>query len=326
MATLQGIDNEKVKSRKEWHLLVLSLLLAFIVWLVHVLSLQYSVFLEYNVNLTSSLEGRARTSLSEDVLVIRGKADGYYILQHRVSGNKTIDVTVDPNYVHKSEGDNDRFYVNCEQIKGNIIDALGSSVQMEFSATESMKFEFPKMTSKFVPVIVKSDITFAGQYMPMAELSIEPDSIEIFGEERIIENIDSVWTEAISYKRLDKSVQGVVDLVPFRRIEFSQKAVYYTLNVSRYIEESVSVPVEVVNVPSNKALIVLPAQINVICRRTFGGEPLSTKNVGVQVDYNDFIKGTSTEIIPDLVRAPENAVYYQLNPRSVDCLLIDKTN
>ncbi len=326
MSAIQVTDNNKSKSRKEWYLLFLSLLLAFIVWLVHVLSLPYSVLLEYRVNLISSLEGRARSSLSEDVLIIRAKSEGFYILQHRISKKEAVSVTVDAAHIHKSEGDNDRFHVNCEQIKGSIIDAIGSDVELEFIVTESMNFEFPKMTSKLVPVIAKNEITFAGQYMPMAELSIEPDSIEIFGEERIIENIDSVWTEVISYRRLDESIQGVVNLVPFRRIEFSQKSVYYTLNVSRYIEETVSVPVEVVNVPGDKALIILPAHIDVTCRRTFGGEPLSERNIGIQVDYNDFIKGNSTEIIPSLVRAPENAVYYQLSPRYVDCLLIDKTN
>ncbi len=306
-------------------MLLLSLLLAFIIWLIHCLSLTYSVFLEYNVDLTSSLEGRARTSLSEDVLVVRGKADGYYILKHRFSKRSTLNVTADAGQVLKSEGDNDRFYIKCEQVKGNIVDALGSSVELEFIVTESMEFEFPKMTSKVVPIIAKSSITYAGQYMPMAELAIEPDSVEIFGEDRILENIDSVWTETISYNRLDKSIQGFVDLIPIRRIEFAQKSVYYTLNISRYIEESVYVSVNVVNVPEDKSVIVLPAQIKITCRRTFGGEPLRAEDVVLQVDYNELVKGIDTQAIPALVKAPENAVYYQLNPRYVECLILDKT-
>ncbi len=325
MALSHGIDKkDQAKGRKEWHMLLLSLLLAFVIWLVHSLSLQYSVFLEYSVNLTSSLEGRARSSLSEDVLIVRGKADGYYILKHRVSKRSTINVTADADYLIKMDGDNDKFYINCEQVKGNIVDALGSDIELEFVVTERMEFEFPKMATKVVPIIAKSSITFAGQYMPMAELSIDPDTVEIFGEERLLENIDSVWTETISYTRLDKTVQGMVDLIPFRRVEFAQKSVYYTLNITRYIEETVSVSVDVVNVPEDKALVILPAQVDVTCRRTFGGDPLRAKDVALQVDYNDLIKGISTEIIPDLTRAPENAVYYQLNPRYVNCLLLEK--
>ena len=72
------------KDRKEWLMLLLSLLLAFIVWLIHSLSLQYSVFLEYNVELNSTLQGRARSSVSQDVLIVRGKSDGYYILKQRI--------------------------------------------------------------------------------------------------------------------------------------------------------------------------------------------------------------------------------------------------
>lgn len=53
---ITGNDRER-KDGKEWMLLLLSILLAFIIWLLHSLSLQYSVFFEYNVELTSSLEG-----------------------------------------------------------------------------------------------------------------------------------------------------------------------------------------------------------------------------------------------------------------------------
>ena len=42
---INGSDKESGwKDRKEWLMLLLSLLLAFIVWLIHSLSLQYSVF------------------------------------------------------------------------------------------------------------------------------------------------------------------------------------------------------------------------------------------------------------------------------------------
>ncbi len=328
MASLHGIENtDKTKGRKEWHMLLLSLLLAFIVWLIHSLSLTYSVFMEYNVHLTSSLESRVRSSLSEDVLIIRGKADGYYILKHRFGKRSTLNVSADANYVTKSDtaADDDRFYVRCEQIKGNIVDALGSAVELEFIVTESMDFEFPKVTSKMVPIIVKSAITYASQYMPMAELAIDPDSVEIFGEEKLLENIDSVWTETISYTRLDESVQGIAQLVPLRRIEYAQKSVYYTLNISRFIEETVTVKVEVANVPEGKSVIVLPAQVDLICRRTFGGDPLSADDVTLEVDYNELVKGIGSQAIPKFTLYPDNAVYYQLRPRYVDCLVIDNS-
>ena len=131
------------KDRKEWLMLLLSLLLAFIVWLIHSLSLQYSVF-----------QGRARSSVSKDVLIVRGKSDGYYILKQRIGRRKTLQVSASQDNLRHRDGDD--FYVLSESIKSNIVEALGGSVDLEFIVTDSLDFTFPRITSKRVPVVPRS--------------------------------------------------------------------------------------------------------------------------------------------------------------------------
>lgn len=322
MASGNGITGaEKDRNGKEWLLLLLSLLLAFIIWLLHSLSLQYSVFFEYNVELISSLEGRSRTAASEDVLIVRGRSEGYYIMRQRIGRRKTIRVTAPANALVYKGGD--VFSVNCESIKSNIVEALGGSVELEFIASESLDFNFPRIASKRVPVAPKTSISFSPQYMPLGRIELRPDSVEIYGDARLLETVDSVMTETISVSGVDGPIQGICSLVPIRRVEFSEDDIFYSLNVVRYIEESVDIPVTSVGVPEGKDLIVLPSTVRLTFRRVFSGTRYTGDSFVLAVDYADYINTIDSELVPELVKRPEGIISWQMFPRYVDCILLE---
>ena len=300
---ITGNDRER-KDGKEWLLLLLSLLLAFIIWLLHSLSLQYSVFFEYNVELTSSLEGRSRSAASEDLLIVRGRSEGYYILRQRIGRRKTLKVTAPVTALTHKDGD--VFSVVCENIKSNIVEALGGNVDLEFIVTESMDFNFPRMVSKRVPVAPRTSISFDGQYMPLGRIELRPDSVDIYGDARLLETVDSVMTMTIS-----------------RRVEFSEDNIYYSLNVVRYIEESVDVPVTSIGVPEDKDLIVFPSTVRVTFRRIFSSTQYSPDDFVLAVDYADFIKTMESELIPEPVSVPAGVISWEISPRYVDCILLE---
>ncbi|MFB0973459.1 MAG: hypothetical protein QMB59_02700, partial [Bacteroidales bacterium] len=57
---------------KKYGIFALSLLLAIFVWFIHNMSLDYSVFLQYKVNLETDLVGHAASAVSDETLLIRG--------------------------------------------------------------------------------------------------------------------------------------------------------------------------------------------------------------------------------------------------------------
>lgn len=323
MASGSGITGKEKdwKDGKEWLLLLLSLLLAFIIWLLHSLSLEYSVFFEYNVQLTSSLEGRSRSSVSEDVLIVRGRSEGYYILRQRIGRRKTVRVTAPATVlVHKAD---DMFSVGCESIKSNVVEALGGNVNLEFIVTDSLDFAFPRMTSKRVPVAPRTSISFRGQYMPLGRIELRPDSVDIYGDARLLETVDSVMTETIFATEVDGPIQGLCSLVPVRRLEFSEDNIYYSMNVVRYIEESMEVPVQSSGVPEGKDLIVLPSTVRLTFRRVFSSAQYTPDDFGLVVRYQDFINTIDQELIPELISYPSGVVSWEISPRYVDCILLE---
>ena len=317
---ITGNDRER-KDGKEWLLLLLSLLLAFIIWLLHSLSLQYSVFFEYNVELTSSLEGRSRSAASEDLLIVRGRSEGYYILRQRIGRRKTLKVTAPVTALTHKDGD--AFSVVCENIKSNIVEALGGNVDLEFIVTESMDFNFPRMVSKRVPVAPRTSISFDGQYMPLGRIELRPDSVDIYGDARLLETVDSVMTMTISASDVDGPIQGISTLMPIRRVEFSEDNIYYSLNVVRYIEETMEIPVTAVGVPEGKDLLVLPSTVRMTFRREFSSIQYAPGDFVLAVDYADFINTIGSELVPELISRPDGLISWEINPRYVDCILLE---
>lgn len=312
------------RDRKEWLLLLLSLFLAFVVWLLHSLSLQYSVFIEYNVRLETSLQGRSRSSVSEDVLIIRGKADGYYILRQRIGRPKTLKVTAQAESMTYKGGD--VFSVVCENIKSNIVEALGSSVELEFIVTDSLDFTYPRIVSRKVPIVPKSSITYMPQYMSVGGMVLRPDSVEIYGDAGLLESVDSVFTETVSCSNVDGPIQGICGLVPIRRVEYSVDAVYYSVDVVRYIEETLTVPVTALGVPEDKEMLILPSTVTLTFRRVFSNERFTPDDFVLSVDYDDFINTIDSELIPELTSSPAGVLSWSISPRYVDCILVDRDN
>ena len=62
---------------RDWVILILSLLLAFSVWLIHNLSLRYNAFLSVNVSAVSNLQGHSDVSAGDAEVTARCRATGY---------------------------------------------------------------------------------------------------------------------------------------------------------------------------------------------------------------------------------------------------------
>lgn len=316
-------ESEKQKDGKRWLMLLLSFFLAFAIWLLHSLSLNYSVFLEYSVKLDSSLEGRSGTSVSDDILIVRGRAEGYYILRQRIGKAKQINLTVPPSVLHLKDSVRNIFSAGCEDLKSEIVAALGTSVSLEFTVTDSMDFVFTRISSKKVPVSISTSITYDDQYIRTGDIRVEPDSIEIFGEDKLISAIDSVITKTISYSRVNTPVQGITELMPIRRIRFSEKTIFYAFNVERYVEESMYVKVTPRNVPAGKGMIVIPSMVKLTYKRLYDGGKYFDQDFSFSVSYKDLLKTIDSKLVPVPELLPAGVISYETDPPYVDCVLFE---
>ncbi len=316
----EELEKDNIKDRRGWLLLVLSVFAASVIWLLHALSLQYSAFLEYYVELKSAPDGKGGRVTSNDKLIVRCKTEGYNILIHRIGPNYiTMDLDTRPMVARDSASS--IYTADRETLREGLVQSLPQGIELEFIVTEKLDFILPTMVSKRVPVVPKYSLDFADQYMPVSQISLKPDSIDIYGDIKHVSIIDSVWTETISYKDISSPVSGICSIVPIRWISFSDNQVYYSMDVSRYYESKITLPIIPVGVPEDKEMIVLPSEATLTYRKAFGGVQPKNNEFQLTVDYNDYINSISSKVIPRATVLPKGVLYWEVSPRYVDCVV-----
>ncbi|MDO5442302.1 MAG: hypothetical protein Q4G10_01390 [Bacteroidia bacterium] len=299
---------------------LLSLLLAFSIWISHNLSLQYSSLISVPVIAQSNIEGRASESSNTVAVVARCRTTGYRLLsKNRSARRRTLKVLFSPDDLHyESE---DVFNITSNELGGYVNEIFGDNVQLESFISSKLQFKFAEESNKKVPVQAMSIVSFKPQYMATETMSLSPDSVIVYGEPLTLQNIDRVFTETIKLESLAHVAHGVAKLEPPKgNVRLSEQEVSYSLDVSRFVEISKDVVVGVRNVPAGKDLSVYPSEARVVFKCAFPMTVDPTDNVTLYVDYNDFASSINGRCVPHASGLNDAILDYSVDPQVFECI------
>lgn len=310
-------------SGRDWAVLLLALLLAFSIWLIHNLSLKYNDYLNVSVSAQCNIEGHSDLSVNECDVVARCRATGYNAIRFDIGRGKRIKtVQFQPNVMKHLEGDT--FYVTSSDLQEYSHIIYGDDVTVEYFVSDTLFFRFPVVEHKRVPVHPVYSFSYRPQYMNVGDLDVRPDSVTLYGDPYRLNNIDVVYTQPIKETDLDDDIRGLVSLEKIRDVRFSDTEVQYSMDVTRFVELVAKVPVEVINLPSDKEMVVLPSNIEVVlkCSFPYAGDP--AKELRVFADYEDFLKSLSGKCPVRLHDIPKGVIGYDIEPFYVECIVRDR--
>ena len=299
---------------------LLSLLLAFSIWISHNLSLQYSSVVSVPVIATSNIEGHQAESSNTSPVVARCRTTGYRLLRkNRMSRRGQLKVYFSPDDLHQEEGD--IFYITSNELSGYFSEIFGDNVQLESFVSSQVQFRFPEENHKTVPVQAVSVVSFKPQYMASGSMKIVPDSVIVYGEPLQLQNVDRVVTETITLQNLSSGAHGMARLeVPRGGIRLSETEVSYALDVTRYVEVRREVKVGTRNVPAGRDLTVYPSVADVVFRCVFPLASDPTEGISFYVDYNDFARSIGGRCVPHDSGLPSSVIDYSIDPQVLECL------
>ena len=301
---------------------LLALLLAFSIWLIHNLSLKYNDYLTASVRAQCNIEGHSNISVNTSDVIARCRATGYKAIMSDIKARrKPVTVTFDPSVMKLKE--DDLFYVLGSDLTEYTHLIYGDGVTLEYFVSDTVFFRFPEVDYKKVPVHPVYSVSYMPQHISSGELEVIPDSVTLYGEARVIQNIDKVMTEPIKHSSLSSDIQGLVRLEKIKDVRMSVSEVHYLLDVRRYVEMKVTLPVTVENVPNDKKLVPFPSKAEVVMKLSFPleGEP---EGLEVRADYNDYITSLSGACPLKLIGETKGLVSYEIDPVAVNCVLEDR--
>ena len=322
---MSGRDKKDLKKRKgrDWVSLILSLLLAFFIWLVHNLSNDYSAYLRFQVKAVTNIKGHQPEAVADEILLVRGRATGFYIIRNNRRGSvPQVTLEIPPDFFTPIEESSDRFSLTANELKDKLSAALSGEIKIDFIETGTLTFTFPEQSHRKVPVNPLISVIYKKQYTNVGDIVVSPDSVLIYGNTEDIVNIRSVNTLPVNLSNVDKSIQGVTGLETIRGVRIDSEEIRYFISVDRYVEVSGWMSVEVINLPSRHSMVLIPSRVKFTARI-----PFTAKNddifddISLTLDYNTFIHQRSSKVIPRLERGDAEIYSYSLDPPMIEAVI-----
>lgn len=302
--------------RRNWGVFLLALLLAFSIWIIHKLSLEYNVYLKVDVVASSNIEGHSEYSTTSTEVMARCRTSGWRILYAYMTRDKSVYVNI-PSSAFQQESD-ERYYITSEKLHEFADQIFGSSVSVEYFVTDKVFFKFQKEVHKRVPIKAVTSLSFEDQYIPESPLVLVPDSVTVYGDQMHLDALDYVTTATIKQADINEDFSGMVSLTPISGMRFSVGEVHYKMDVSRYLEVvKKGVPVTILNAPSGKEYVTDPSVVDVVMKVHFPLKSDPKKEVEVVADYEDLSSSISGKVILRPMSLPIGVIGYEINPISV---------
>ncbi|MFD2828443.1 CdaR family protein [Leeuwenhoekiella polynyae] len=263
-------------------------------------------------------EDQILKSASTNTVEVTGKASGYDYFKYRFFSQ---DFPIDLSQLSRNK---DRSYYVFNDENDALKGSLSGSEIASFKP-DTVFFDLDRNFDKKIPIVPKYSITFAPGYGSLEGFKIQPDSITIRGPQTEVDTITQIFTEELKFQDVRNSKADSLNLTFGKDIPLVKLApgrVAYALAVDKFTEGNVSVPLQLINVPSNVTAKVFPKRVNVIFNVNLSNyEQVKSSDFKVVVDFNE-IDSLSTSLTPQVLEAPEYVRDIRLSESTVQYLLV----
>ena len=188
---------------------------------------------------------------------------------------------------------------------------------------DSLVFRYDVNQVKKVPVKADLDVSFFQGFNTLDSVKVTPDSIKLIGPASLLKSIDFIKTKHKSFSDLkgnvDKPIQLVVDSIS-DEVKVESNMVQFHLEVSKFTEGIVTLPVTIVNVPEDVKINYFPKQITVKYATTINDfNSISEEDFKVECDYAN--SKNKSYLIPKIVASPKNVKNIRLQEQQIEFII-----
>ncbi len=291
------------------------LLLATIFWVLAKFSREFTAIIIAKIDYENIPETAALSEGNPSEITFDLTANGFEILFYKLK-NPSIIVPVQKYYDKDKAG----FEIPKDQLLRMVSSSFNRNFAIKNLSLEELNVYLDPIVLKKVRVIVKTDIIFKDGFKPVDSIKILPDSVIISGSSGSLKKINTIETELITIKDVEKDISETVKItIPKGEIiSINPNKVDVNLAVAEFFQRQFTIQAEVINLPPNVEVKLVPQSITV----TF------------DVSVNDFAKITEESfrlvcdyarrnkdenfMLPFLEKKPDNIHNVVFEPKKVD--------
>lgn len=305
----------KTFSSKKAKLFLLFLILASIFWILTKFSREFTTSMIAKVDYKEMPETAVLARNNPTEINFDMTANGFEILFYKFK-KPTLNIRVNDYYTEKD----DSFTISKNELLRKLSGSFNKYMEVKNLSPDQLNVKLDPIVLKKVLVHAKTNISFKDGFKPIENYNLQPDSITISGPKAQLEKIDTVYTQVLSLKDIEKNISTTVqvDSPSDDIVAINPKQVDFNWAVSEFSQGQFTLDVEVVNLPPGMELKLVPERITVsfdISVKDFS--TISSDSFRVVCDYSKRNKEENF-MIPILSKLPEGAVNVVFQPKKVD--------
>lgn len=293
------------------------LLLAVVIWIFVQFSKQYDEILEVPVEYVNVPPDKLLVADNPQSLQLRMQDNGFTIGWFSLFP-PTLSVDLSKALVKNGS----LIYIIDEHR-----DEIQSQLKLDFDESrflrDALVINYEQKQEKKLPVIPHIEVEYAAGYSAVGDLTVEPDSIRVSGPDNILDTLSSLHTLELTLTKVQNDQSGAVflDTTNLPNVTFYRNKVNYAVDVEKFTEGKVQVPIELINVPQGLNVVIFPKetvlfyQVNL---KDFSKVTASDFRVVANFSY---VRGERDFIIPEVIQKPDFTSNIRLNEKKVQFII-----
>ncbi len=314
------IKIEQLRNDKRIVVFLVCLAIATGLWFLNALSKDYSTTISYPVRYVNPPNRQFLANNPPSKLELKVDAHGFTLLRHKLSLSFSPIILNLSTITRNISPENGTYAIPANSLMKRIRSQVSNEISILEIHPDIVPIVLDSLKEKTVPVHANISLDFKPQYNLKNPVSLEPKEVSITGPSAIIDTIHSLFTEKHAFEELDESVKKYLDIVHPKKINIEPKRVMLNVEVEKYTEKILRVPVLVRNKPDDITVKLFPSEINLTCLVGLSEfEDITASSFSAYVDYNE-IKGSASKLN---VLVEKKSSYIQLvrtSPETVEYL------
>jgi hypothetical protein len=293
------------------------LFFAVVIWIFVQFSKQYNEIIDIPVEYVNIPPDKLLDADNPTILKLRMEENGFKIAWFSLFP-PTLYVDVS-----KAVEQEDQLLYFIDDNRNDILSQLNIDFEDSRFVKDLVAIDFQQKQEKKLPVVSRIEIEFAAGYSATDPLQLQPDSVKVSGPDALLDTLGSLYTQKLKLRKIKEDVSGKIriDTTGLKNLTMYKPELTYSIDVEKFTEGSVQVPIQLINVPEELNVVIFPKETLL-----FYQVALKDYNEVVPSDFRvvaDFsqVQESQDFIIPQIVKKPGFTTNLRLNEKRIQFII-----
>lgn len=293
------------------------LFFAVVIWIFVQFSKQYNEIIDIPVSYVNIPPDKLLSPDNPSVLKLRMEENGFKIAWFSLfPPTLYIDVS-------KSVEQDGKLLYFIDENRNEILSQLNIDFEDSQFVKDVLSIQFQQKEEKILPVISNIEVNFAAGYSSIETLSIQPDSVTVSGPRKLLDTLTRLTTRDLKLQKVNDDLDGSIgiDTSGLKDLTIYTPEVEYMLDVEKFTEGSVDVPIELINVPEGLNVVIFPKQTLLFFQVVLNDySKVNASDFRVVADFSK-LQGNQDFLIPEISKKPAFTTNHRLNEKRIQFII-----